>query len=257
MKKGSFIIWGSLVILILSSMILSHKETGVIKSPEQAIEKSFVLMELFTSQGCSSCPPADELLGKYALLHDDHIIPLAFHVDYWNRLGWTDSFSNARFSQRQQDYAGKLGLQSVYTPQLIINGQEEMVGSDEQKIAASVKRQLAEKVTANIQINSTKFTGNTVHIYYTLNNMNGHESVQGALVQQEASTHIRAGENRGLKMKNYNVVRDFVSIPVKKKEGELVLTFPSAIITTGYSIVLFVQDNKSRKIADAIYSKVN
>ena len=103
-----------------------------------------VVLELFTSQGCSSCPPADALLSR--LRHEDFggstVIPLAYHVDYWNHLGWSDPFSSPRWSQRQNLYARALKNAQVYTPQLIINGAVQMVGSADSPIRAEIERQL-------------------------------------------------------------------------------------------------------------------
>src|SRR5512146_3181325 len=92
-----------------------------------------VFVELFTSEGCSSCPPADALLTqleKQRQIDGRPIIVLGEHVDYWNNLGWTDRFSSARFSERQSEYARKFGLDSVYTPQMVVNGRTEFVGND-------------------------------------------------------------------------------------------------------------------------------
>src|SRR3954469_1853353 len=91
------------VILIITTSCQNTSSQKVIMPATDS--KGIVIMELFTSQGCSSCPPADALLGKYALMKNDNIIPLAFHVDYWNRLGWKDPFSDPKYSQRQRDYA--------------------------------------------------------------------------------------------------------------------------------------------------------
>lgn len=99
-----------------------------------------LVVELFTSQGCSSCPPADRLLGELGTAENGvEVVPLAFHVDYWNYLGWRDPFSSKRWSQRQRDYARVLPGGRVYTPQLVVAGREHLVGSN----ARSVERALA------------------------------------------------------------------------------------------------------------------
>src|SRR6187402_1594915 len=90
----------------------------------------FAVVELYTSEGCSSCPPADELVSKIQKESNGQpVYILAFHVDYWNRLGWKDVFGDAAYSKRQNDYAQYLKLPSVYTPQIVVNGKKEFVGS--------------------------------------------------------------------------------------------------------------------------------
>ena len=104
-------------------------------------------------KGCSSCPPADRLLGTYT--SKENIIPLSFHVDYWDRLGWKDPFSSKEYTQRQYDYASALHA-DVYTPQLVINGQTEMVGSDAGKIATTLKKVFEEQPKATLAIKAVK-----------------------------------------------------------------------------------------------------
>ena len=104
-------------------------------SEEMAQEaEPFAIVELFTSEGCSDCPPAEELLNKItleAMANKTYVYPLAFHVDYWNKLGWKDSFSDSSFSNRQRKYRIARGNEVVYTPQMSVKGNTECVGSDE------------------------------------------------------------------------------------------------------------------------------
>src|SRR5581483_91305 len=100
-------------------------------APGKAQRKA-VVVELFTSEGCSSCPPADELLNRMngrASSNGATIIPLGFHVDYWNYLGWQDRFSSHAYSERQQQYAQRFGLGGPYTPQMVVDGANEFVGN--------------------------------------------------------------------------------------------------------------------------------
>ena len=106
------------------------------------------VIELFTSQGCSSCPSADKLLAQTlsdAKRDNKLIIALSFHVDYWNRLGWTDPFSDKKYSQRQSDYASAMQLRSVYTPQMIVNGSTEFVGSNEKELKKYFRQHYKDK----------------------------------------------------------------------------------------------------------------
>src|SRR5688572_24355235 len=115
----------SVLVITLPSFILlfctasvseKNKTTHLQKSKNPG--NTITVLELFTSQGCSSCPPADRLLGRYT--NDENVIALSFHVDYWNRLGWKDPFSSPTYSQRQKNYAGVFKLNGVYTPQLFV-----------------------------------------------------------------------------------------------------------------------------------------
>jgi hypothetical protein len=132
MKNSLFTLLAFLVAAVLLAITPDHsKMIGSIIQNDNS--SGFVIMELFTSQGCSSCPHADDLLGEYAEKNDDQIIPIAFHVDYWNYLGWKDSFATLQYTQRQENYDVNFLHASVYTPQLIVNGETEIVGSDKEK----------------------------------------------------------------------------------------------------------------------------
>lgn len=219
--------------------------------------QGFVLMELFTSQGCSSCPPADELLGKYAAKNDPHIIPLSFHVDYWNRLGWKDSFSTAAFSARQQQYAAWFGNDGVYTPQVVLNGQKEMVGSDDEKIRAALTGLLKEMPAAAINIQKVASTGNMINIDYSISGKYGGATLQTVLVEKSATTHIRAGENNGVTLVNYNVVRDLRTVEVPAASGSLTLMMPAGKAVEGFNVILFLQDKDSGKVIAAAKSEIS
>src|SRR5215831_4626337 len=146
-----------LLIIIFSGIAIF----GIVKSKsnyKNAIAKSssnsFAVLELFTSEGCSSCPPADRLLPQLA--NDPNIIPLSFHVDYWDRLGWKDSFSNSEFSDRQKEYAKRFKLSSIYTPQLVVNGEFEMVGTNRSSAEAAIKKVFAENDQVHVNIDGVK-----------------------------------------------------------------------------------------------------
>ena len=105
--------------------------------PAKAAEPAPVVVELFTSQGCNSCPPADALLGELA--RRDDVLPLSFHVTYWDRLGWPDTFGLAASTRRQEAYADRLGLRGLYTPQMVIGGRLDAVGSQRRRVLAAIE----------------------------------------------------------------------------------------------------------------------
>jgi hypothetical protein len=231
-------------------MTISSGVPSKIRKVAKANGKGFVIMELFTSQGCSSCPPADDILAMYARRNDGHIIPLAFHVDYWNRLGWIDSFSKNVYSQRQRDYAEKLHTESVYTPQLIINGETELVGSYDHEIEQKTTEYLNGKSEDNIEISGVDVSDKKVKVDYIVSNTSSGMVINAALAQKHIVTNIKAGENRGVKLDNYNVVRDFKTQKITAVSGSFTLEFPKGNIDENYMIVLFTQkSNGSVKAA--------
>ena len=152
------------------SFVLSTLSAGTLLC--QAADKNDrrvpVLLELFTSEGCSSCPPADQLLQdwdqKQPIAGADLIV-LSEHVDYWNRLGWKDSFSSAQFSGRQHDYTEKYRLDGVYTPQLVVDGRFGLVGSDSRAAMDAVRKALREqKIPISISKAARNGSQVTAHI---------------------------------------------------------------------------------------------
>ena len=212
-----------------------------------------VVMELFTSQGCSSCPPADKLLGMFSKRED--VIALSFHVDYWNRLGWKDPFSDPSFSERQRHYASSSGTENVYTPQVIINGEKQMVGSDEDNIEKYVKQYQKLQSSAQIIIDEIKTGDNRVLVTCSFKGKFKNAALNIALVQNKVTTLIKAGENGGVNFTNYNVVRNFKTInsfSVEKNTTTIDLT--PGIDKKNMSLILFLQDANSNKIFAAVKS---
>jgi hypothetical protein len=168
-----------------------------------------VVVELFTSQGCSSCPPADNFLGELAQRSD--VLALAFHVDYWNYIGWTDPFASKIATQRQRDYSQRLALRYVYTPQMVINGAAEGVGAEPDTIIPLIKAAAADP--APRALTTLARTGNghlTVHI-------DAGSTSERALIwlvgfDRVHTTSVLRGENEGRTLKDYHVVRSFREI---------------------------------------------
>lgn len=163
-----------------------------------------VVVELFTSQGCNSCPPADALLGELTQRPD--LIALAFHIDYWNYIGWQDPFSSPEATKRQRDYARSLGLSSVYTPQMVIDGSFDVVGSDrvrvDRVIAAASQRQ-----KLPVAIAASPAGGWVVTI--PVGEAAEPATVWLALYDRQHTTPVRRGENAGKTLTDYNIVREF------------------------------------------------
>jgi hypothetical protein len=123
----------SVGIMILTGLSFSISGNGPVKEPA-VIEPGFAVVELFTSEGCSSCPAADELAIALSKEYTGNVYFLGYHVDYWNYIGWKDRFSAADHTELQRQYASAFRLNSIYTPQVVINGKREFVGSDQTRL---------------------------------------------------------------------------------------------------------------------------
>src|SRR5665213_958825 len=155
-----------------------------------------VLLELFTSEGCSSCPPADRLLEVLDRqpVSDADLIVMSEHVDYWNYLGWSDPYSAPVFSARQQKYAARLGA-SVYTPQLVLDGRFQATGSDQGEVTAAIARAVREaKLPVTVRAVRTG-TGGSVHV--DANSAGKSADLYIAIAADHMSSHVLRGENGG------------------------------------------------------------
>lgn len=162
------------------------------------------VVELYTSQGCSSCPPADALLGELA--HRDDVLALAFHVDYWDDLGWRDRFELPVATLRQRQYARQLGSASVYTPQMVVDGTADLVGGD----AAGVARLIAApRATVPVQISAS---GGELRVSVAA--ASGMPAAEVTLLSYlpQAQTAIGRGENAGRALREYNIVRSCATL---------------------------------------------
>ena len=165
-----------------------------------------VVVELFTSQGCSSCPPADALLHE--LRKDSNVIPIAYHVDYWNYLGWRDPFSSHDWTARQMMYQRAFNLGSSYTPQIVVNGSRQMVGSNDAQVRDAIDEasHLGSVATVNVSID---------HGDAVVRTNAPRAGLQLIVVTTEDGvvTKIERGENRGLTITNDSIARKLTRIP--------------------------------------------
>ncbi len=231
------------------AMFLDKTIHANIQKTTQKNTSPFTIVELFTSEGCSSCPPADELINKLMATKKDAIYVLSYHVDYWNRLGWKDEFSSATFSNRQYAYATALGLDGVYTPQIIVNGNNQFTGSNEGKLneAIATKNQLQQQeiLTATATIKDNLITVTTIAKNDTKN------TLQIALVQLEATTQVKRGENEGLTLKHSNIVREFKSISSTMGNNTTTFNISKMLTPSNFEVIVFLQDAKTYAIIAA------
>lgn len=252
MKNSLYILLVSVPVYILSFCTAAsgskEKQSGHAQQHGAPITgyKNVAVLELFTSQGCSSCPAADRLLGSYA--SKENVIALSFHVDYWNHLGWKDPFSSKQFSARQYNYAAAMKAE-VYTPQLVVNGQSEMVGSDEGKISAAIKKALEQPSPVTLSIKKLQPGNGSVTIRCIVSGNPGNSVLNIALIEKMAATEIKAGENQGVALTGYNVVRNFKTFDdVNTGDNTSVIDIPGDIDKSNMSVVAFIQQRGTNRI---------
>jgi hypothetical protein len=200
-------------LISLFSLSFISKDKSKAASYNGNNSKGFAVVELFTSEGCSSCPPADELVAKIQKENIDMpVYILAYHVDYWNRLGWKDRFSNAAFSQRQRRYADWLNLSSVYTPQAVVNGSKEFVGSEEGALRNAIKSSLQKTSDAQLTLKVVKSGQRKVTVQYHTEGETTNTSLLLALVQKSAVSKVQRGENSGRTLFHVQIVRNLQTI---------------------------------------------
>lgn len=184
-----------------------------------------VVVELFTSQGCSSCPPADKFVGELA--ERDDVIALSFHVDYWNYLGWVDPFSSVGSTNRQRNYRAAFGLRYIYTPQIVIGGAAQEVGSHRGKVLRAIERL---RGSQQIKVDISHPDKKTAVVRVGAGAMpSGPATVWLFAYDKRHSTDIRRGENSGVKLVNTNVVREMRRIGEWKGKN-LTITLPIAMM---------------------------
>lgn len=209
----------------------------------------FAVVELFTSEGCSSCPPADRLLARLADEAEatgERVFLLSFHVDYWNYLGWADPYSDAAFSDRQRDYARALE-ERTYTPQMIVNGQTVFVGSNEARARRAIASALRTPATASLTLSPT-LDGRTLTVGVDGQVPAGAE-VHLAVVAREVTQRVRRGENAGRTLPHAHVVRAFTSMPAGTETATL--TLPRDADPANSLLIGYVQDPATRQILGA------
>ena len=240
----------------ISIILLAVLSISFRSCPAQQKESHFepiAVVELFTSEGCSSCPSADIALTKLTADADkEHkkIFTLAFHVDYWNRLGWKDTFSNSHYSDRQRQYAEIMNLPSVYTPQMIVNGTEQFVGSDISKLHDEVAKALSMNATSSFaQLNVIKKEANKLSLHYELKGNIKDCEIHFALISKHVSTNVKRGENAGHLLAHTDVVREFITRPAAD-QSEITINTPLND-WTNLHLIAYVQRTTDLKIIAA------
>jgi len=248
-KTIAFIAWIAVIAIGSSTFIPQNQKSKV-------PVKGFAVVELFTSEGCSSCPPADALIAKIQNeTNNQPVLILAYHVDYWNRLGWKDVFSSHACSERQHQYSNWLKLNGVYTPQVVVNGRKEFIGSDESSLRNAIKNSLQNESAAELQIMNIRTNNHQVELQFQAREVTGSTSLVLAIVQKAAITQVRAGENGGLTLSHVQIVRNVETVELEgKKSGSSNIALPEDLNIHELELIAFLQNNSNGEITAAAKS---
>jgi hypothetical protein len=212
------------------------------------------LVELYTSEGCSSCPPADHWLSDLAARGDKRVVPIAFHVSYWDSLGWKDRFADTRYTERQRDVADAQGASMVYTPQVMIGGQDFRRWPAKGAVEKAIEEIAASPAPASIVVTTQPSGERGVEGSASLKPGGKNVELYVALTQDGLSSKVTRGENRGETLHHNAVVRDFVQI--RSAEGTFHFK-PQADWDLGHmSLVAFAQDTATGRVLQAVSAPV-
>ena len=245
------------IIVFSVSLLTISFSTASLKNKIAKEENGFALIELFTSEGCSSCPAADEVLEEIQKKYSDkNVLVAGYHVDYWDKLGWKDIFSDASFTQRQEYYSNIFRLNNIYTPQAVVNGRKEFLGSNKSKLISSIEEQLNERSTVSIKLNVVQNSEGKIDVHYFAEGADAKkEQAILVLIQKMATNEIKKGENTGKTLHHINIVRNIFYLPLKEKTTNF--TLPKGLHKEDVFVAAFIQNTKTGKITSLQSSQVN
>ena len=277
MNKLSAIVFGVLALAVLAVAAVTlggsrSKVNEALKMREESAatplregERRAVVVELFTSEGCSSCPPADALLArldKTQPVEGAEVIPLAMHVDYWNHLGWADPFSSHQFSERQGEYSAAFGKSDVYTPQMVVDGVREFNGANsslaQEAIGKAARQPKGEVLITRTPSQSDSFVRLSARIDKFPKPTDGEAAdVLLAITESNLATDVARGENTGRKLAHVGVVRSLKSLgglpeaPGTSFKAETEVTIEKNWRRENLRAVVFAQERGTRRVLAA------
>jgi hypothetical protein len=193
-------------LIVALSLAIAISCIGVARADE---DSDPIVVELFTSQGCSSCPPADKFLGELAM--QPGILALSFHVDYWDYIGWKDPYASHQATQRQRKYAHIFDIGYVYTPQMVVQGTTQAVGSDRSDVEAAIQH-LRQKRPAHPSVSLERHGDGSLAVHVGAGETQAPATVWLVCFDRHHETDVPSGENAGERLTDYHVVRYFDTI---------------------------------------------
>lgn len=210
-----------------------------------------VVLELFTSQGCSSCPSADLLLQKVKEANKNEVFALSYHVDYWNYMGWEDPFSKAIYTNKQRLYNIKFQNNSNYTPQLVVNGNEHFVGSNSTKLYRSIATYKEKRAANNVTLKDVNFGKEKIYFNYHVQGELKNKRIRAMLVIDSRATKVKRGENSNRTLQNSNIVVEKSSNAIDVANGSIEISIPKIVKTSDALNLIVLIENFDYEITGA------
>lgn len=211
---------------------------------ELGMYEPIVVLELFTSQGCSSCPSADLLLEKTKKQFDKEVYALSYHVDYWNYIGWKDPFSKSAYAEKQRKYNIKFRNRSNYTPQVVVNGKEHFVGSSAGKMSSAINTYKKEKSENQLVTKEVHIVDGNLNYQYAVKGPIKGKNIRALIVLDQRTTSVKRGENRNRTLKNSNVVVAEKTVTLDVEDGSMTIAIPEIVNPTEkISLIVLVENN--------------
>lgn len=240
------IVTGITMVLIVGLAALPAQVAAV---SDSVATPKVVLVELFTSEGCSSCPPADALLRQINGTHTaagQLIVGISEHVTYWNSLGWSDPFSSPTYTDRQNAYGSRFGLDSVYTPQMVINGAEQIVGSDQAGLVRALQEEQDRPSRMSLRILSTTLAGNSLTVNFSViaEPSTRNTDIVAVLTDDVDQSSVLRGENSGRTLSHVGVARSLTRVAKFQESAQQTvrIQLPRSFDgSQGHHLILFAQ----------------
>lgn len=235
-------------------------DEGAQAAPVLSARAPFALVELFTSEGCSSCPPAEALLNEVARdarAGGRPVICLAWHVDYWDQLGWKDPYAQPVHTQRQRDYARALGATSVYTPQMVVNGRKHFVGSSRREARSEIAAATERLAELGLELTLRPFASGpdgwrALELNLALD-ADAHPGARAVVCVTERGLEsaVTRGENSGRTLRHDEVVRASAEEPLRGRAVRLKLAVPPSLARERANLIVFVQARRGGPVLAA------
>ena len=258
MRAGFVWVFRSAFTMIVAAAI-SAGTIKAVASDGTSENPQIILVELFTSEGCSSCPPADALLRRVSgtrTASGQFILGISEHVTYWDSLGWSDPFASSIFTERQNAYSAAFHLEGVYTPQMVIDGAEQIVGSDQPGLALAIRHEEGVPPEVSLRILATTVTGNSLNVRFSAIGKDDRHRVEilAVIADDTDKSNVLHGENSGRTLAHTSVailIRPIAKLHAEPEQQVQIVLPNSFQHQQGHHLILFAQISGNRRIVGA------